>query len=221
MPAASRLVAMYDRFSETARSVVARAEVEAFTRGCAVVEPSDVLIALSGYSGVAGSVLRAVAADVELLRSVIAPAAPAAEGAPMRSRPLPLSARSADAFSIASREADGLGAGYVGTEHLLLGLLREPSGRVTDLLLEIRRDPGLVRERILDLVSSHGFVSPEAPVFARVPVVGPPVAPPGIVGEDRELLEAVLDEVAQLRAEIALLRAELAGIDERADRNIA
>jgi ATP-dependent Clp protease ATP-binding subunit ClpC len=212
---------MYDRFSETARSVVARAEVEAFNRRSTVVEPSDVLVALSGYSGVAGSVLRAVAADVDLLRGAVAPLPPTEDGSPVPGRPLALSASCADAFTIASREADGLGTGYVGTEHLLLGLLREPSGRVTSLLLSIRRDPGLIRERILDLVSSHGFVSPEAPVFAREPVVRPPVAPTGVLGEDRELLEMVLDEVAQLRAEIAMLRADLAGIDARADRNIA
>lgn len=224
---------MYDRFSDAARTVVAAAEREAFARGANEVEPEDVLVVLAGFDGVAGSVLRAVAADAALLREAVLQrdAHTTVELAPERSRPLVLSAATAASFTIAIREADGLRLPFVATEHLLIGLLREPAGRTTRLLLAVRRDPGLVRERLLDLLSSPGFVSPEAP-RAAPPLVAPitnvadptdePVAGGQLFGEfDRELLETVLDEVSRLRAEIAMLRAELAGFDSQDDRNIA
>ncbi len=224
---------MYDRFSDAARAAVAAAEREAFARGANEVEPEDVLVALADFGGVAGSVLRAVAADASLLREALLLRGGETASAPDRIRPLALSAATAASFTIAIREADGLRLPFVATEHLLLGLLREPAGGTTRLLLAIRRDPGLVRERLLDLLSSPGFVSPEAPRIAPAPaptvaVVRPPdpapapAAPAMALGEfDRELLETVLDEVSRLRAEIAMLRAELAGIDSQDDRNIA
>jgi hypothetical protein len=158
---------MYDRFSERARTVVADAERAAHERGAREVGPEDVLIVLAACSGAAGSVLRAVAADAGLLRDALGRVEDAAGEAlaPQAAlpRPLHLSVDAANAFTIALREADGLRLPFVATEHLLLGLLREPSGRATRLLLAVRRDPGLVRERLLDLLSSPGFVSPEAP----------------------------------------------------------
>ena len=221
---------MYDRFSDAARSVVAAAERRAFDRGATEVGPEDVLVVLAGCDGAAGSVLRAVAADAALLAQAVARDATPSDAALVRTRPLSLSGATASAFTIAVREADGLRLPFVATEHLLLGLLREPAGRTTGLLLAVRRDPGLVRERLLDLLSSPGFVSPEAPPVAPprpVAAVAPePVAEPvertvSLGSFDRELLETVLDEVARLRAEIAMLRSELAGIDSQRDRNIA
>jgi ATP-dependent Clp protease ATP-binding subunit ClpA len=228
---------MYDRFSDAARRVVAAAEREAFARGANEVGPEDVLVVLAGFDGVAGSVLRAVAADASLLREAVLQrdAHTSVEPAHERSRPLVLSVATAASFTIAVREADGLGLPFVATEHLLIGLLREPEGRTNRLLLAVRRDPGLVRERLLDLLSSAGFVSPEAPhvappLAAAMAIVAEPAAEPlaapvergQLLGEfDRELLETVLDEVSRLRAEIVMLRAELAGIDSQDDRNIA
>ena len=235
---------MYDRFSEAARATVARAEAEAFARGVHQVEPEDVVVALAGYAGVAGSVLRAVAAEPALLREGIRLTAAPVDADPGRVRPLPLATTTAAAFSIAAREADGFRQSYIGTEHLLLGLLREPTGRVTALLVAVRRDPGMVRERVLDLVSSPGFVSPEAPAPDTVMVLpaaaatqhpGPalgevaPSAPDeSLASADRELREELLDEMAQLRAEIALLRSDIASLragfalfDSRDGRHIA
>ena len=216
---------MYDRFSDAARAAVARAEAEAFARGIHQVEPEDLVVALAGHSGVAGSVLRAVAADPALLREAVAATSAPVVVDPTRVRPLPLAETTATAFTIAVREADGFRQGYVGTEHLLLGLLREPTGRATALLLAIRRDPGMVRERILDLVSSPGFISPEAPV-AEVPMA---IVPDVDVSEhhvrlasgDRDLIENLLDEVVKLRDEIAQLRAEVARGVVRDGRHIA
>ena len=215
---------MYDRFSDAARAAVARAEAEAYARGTHHVEPEDMVVALSASSGVAGSVLRAVAAEPALLREGVTALTGPLDVDPHRARPLPLAPATASAFTIAAREADGLRVAFIGTEHLLLGLLREPAGRTTALLLAVRRDPGLIRERILDLVSSPGFVSPEAPVAAAaiVPAVVAAPEPTMTLGAyDRDLLETLLDEVARLRAEIALLRAEITGLESREDRNIA
>jgi ATP-dependent Clp protease ATP-binding subunit ClpC len=237
---------MYDRFSAAARSGVARGEAEAFARGASQVEPEDVLVALAGLDGVAGSVLRAVAADAAVLRAGVAAVAAPTAGDAERARPLALSHATAAAFSIAAREADGLRIAWVGTEHLLLGLLREPTGRATALLTAVRRDPGMVRERILDLVSSPGFVSPEAPGHSaheaarRVAAAeaahaaaaderadeaaradhasGVEAAGAGVPAGDAELLRTLVVEVGRLRTELRAVHAEVAALREELGR---
>ncbi len=223
---------MYERFTESARRVVAIAEREAFGRGIAQVEPEDVLIALAQHHGVAGSVLRAVAADPTLLRDGLHAREPAVAPATDRPRPLPLAHVTVQAFGLAAREADGLGVAFVGTEHLLLGLLRESTGRVPSLLVAVRRDPGLIRERTFDLVASPGFVSPEQPASEQPTPIVPdstppvvharggeaeqptrtpdPVATGGFDAADRALLVQLAAEIAHLRDEVSALRAELA-----------
>lgn len=220
---------VYDRFTAAARAVVARAEAEAYARGAVQVEPEDVVVALAAYEGVAGNVLRAIAADVAVLRAGVetmyAPSMPD----PDRPRPLPLSHASAAAFSIAGREADGLRLEHVGTEHLLLGLLREPGGRAGALFLAVRRDPGMVRERILDLVSSPGFASPE--VAARGPDAGPSrdgataaghgvtaPADPSAGPDQEQVVRALVIEAGRLRDELGELRSELAVLRDRLER---
>jgi ATP-dependent Clp protease ATP-binding subunit ClpA len=224
---------MYERLSDSARTVVSLAEAEAFARGATQVEPEDLLVALAQHPGVAGSVLRAVAVDPALVRDAVAaavaaavpggPTAPAAgQGsppAPARTRPLPLSEVTMTAFGLAVRESEGFKVPYVATEHLLLGLLREPTGRVADLLLSLRRDPGTIRERLFDLVATPGFVSPEQPLppsaaaEAAAALDAPPAVAPSLGGgfgeADRELLLALVAEVRRLQGEVAALRAEL------------
>ena len=225
---------MYERFSDSARTVVSLAEAEAFARGATQVEPEDLLVALAQHPGVAGSVLRAVAVDPVLVRDAVAaavaaalpggPTAPAAgQGTPAaapRTRPLPLSEVTMTAFGLAVRESEGFKVPYVATEHLLLGLLREPTGRVADLLLSLRRDPGTIRERLFDLVATPGFVSPEQPLppsaaaevaaaLDAVPAAAPSPGNGGFGDADRELLLALVAQVRRLRGEVAALRAEL------------
>jgi ATP-dependent Clp protease ATP-binding subunit ClpA len=217
------MVTMYDRFTDSARTVVSVAEAEAFARGADQVEPEDVLVALAQHHGVAGSVLRAVAADPALVRDGVQARTPASRGKEGRPRPLPLSQVTMTAFGLALREAEGFRVPFVATEHLLLGLLREPTGRTSDLLMSVRRDPGLIRERLFDLVASPGFVSPEVPESApqqatsspagtgapalEVPDV-PAVASGGFLDADRALLAELVAEVGRLRGEVAQLRDE-------------
>ena len=250
---------MYERFSDAARVAVAQSEVTAFERGLTHVEPEDVMVALAMHAGIAGNVLRAVAADPEVLSRAVDARHGRDDLAVPRARPLPLSPRATQAFALAAREADNMGVDYIGTEHLLIGLLREPSGRASTALMDIRRDPGQIRERILDLVSTPGFVSPEvrgmsegvaasviATVAPSVPVIVlvsdsspqssivvesppngepfavPPHTPPSVASAlDDQPISRLVDEVAALRHEIALLRAELLVVERRGDRTVA
>ena len=250
---------MYERFSDAARVAVAQSEVTAFERGLTHVEPEDVMVALAMHAGIAGNVLRAVAADPEVLSRAVDARHGRDDLAGRRARPLPLSPRATQAFALAAREADNMGVDYIGTEHLLIGLLREPSGRASTALMDIRRDPGQIRERILDLVSTPGFVSPEvrgmsegvaasviATVAPSVPVIVlvsdsspqssivvesppngepfavPPHTPPSVASAlDDQPISRLVDEVAALRHEIALLRAELLVVERRGDRTVA
>jgi hypothetical protein len=213
---------MYERFSDSARTVVSLAEAEAFARGAGQVEPEDLLVVLAQHPGVAGSVLRAVAVDPALARDGIAGVPPDPDRpATLRTRPLPLAEVTVTAFGLARREAEGFKVPYVATEHLLLGLLREPSGRVGDLLLSLRRDPGTIRERLFDLVATPGFVSPEQPLPTTVPPPEPGTAADSaeasrsggaLADADRSLLVTLLAEVRRLGAEVSGLRSEVSGL---------
>jgi ATP-dependent Clp protease ATP-binding subunit ClpC len=114
------------------------------------------------------------------------------------------------ALETALREALGFRHELVGTEHLLLGLLRRSDSRAVTVLHHLRVDPNSVRERVLDLIGAPGFVSPERPQHAASAsgIVstgsGPVTARNRGDGID---IRALADEVTMLRAEIAELRA--------------
>jgi ATP-dependent Clp protease ATP-binding subunit ClpA len=102
------------------------------------------------------------------------------------------------ALEVALRESLGFRHERVGTEHLLLGMLRQSSSRAVTVLTCLRVDPDSVRERIMDLIGTPGFRSPENPIDVPVPV--PPEEPPPDI-------TTLAREVDELRAEVTRLRA--------------
>ena len=121
---------MFERFTDRARRVVVLAQEEARTRGGHYVETQDVLTALLvDGDGPAADVLSLAGFTPESLRSQCAADLPAYVG-----DRTPFSLPGRKALEYALREALQLGHNYVGTEHILLGLIREGESKAAQLL---------------------------------------------------------------------------------------
>ena len=119
---------MNERFNDRALRVVQVAEDEARRPGRRRVGADDLLRGLAiEREGVAGKVLESLGVDLDDLLAHLDEHRPAA-GSPSPAGPLPLTDEAAKALQAATQEAVHLGRNYVGSEHILLGLLRVEGG---------------------------------------------------------------------------------------------
>jgi hypothetical protein len=144
---------MYDRFTDRARKVMQLAEQNARRGKCEYVGTEHLLLALvEEGSGVAFKVLRNLGVDPERIKreiwSIIPPSSP--ESA--YSGKLPNVPRVENIIQFAIDEARFLRHNYVGTEHLLLGILREPGCVASQILLNLGLKPADVRQQVLSLL---------------------------------------------------------------------
>jgi uncharacterized protein (TIGR03435 family) len=154
---------MFDRFTRRALQVLFYARSEVSHLGSSAVEPEHILLGvLDEGNGLGRRVLARSGAALDDLRSDIVRRFTAREKVP-ESDEIPFSASCERALQYAAEEADQLLHKHVGTEHLLLGLLREEHS-VTAELLEAR---GLrieaVREAIVELLSRGEQSEPPGP----------------------------------------------------------
>ncbi|HWB12077.1 MAG TPA: Clp protease N-terminal domain-containing protein [Pirellulales bacterium] len=166
---------MYERFTDRARKVTMLADQEARRLGSPSLAPEHILLGLlKEGSGVAAHVLGALGvsteAIVQSLEAGTTPTPPVPHDQPERDRSrsrwwllpsamrrltiseLPTSPESKTLIAQALTEARSLGHNYVGTEHLLLGLLAQPDSRAAQLLLDKRLTLDKVRQEVLDLL---------------------------------------------------------------------
>jgi ATP-dependent Clp protease ATP-binding subunit ClpC len=143
---------MFDKFTDRARKVMGLARNEAQRLGHDAIGTEHILIALvKEGSGVAARALAILEIDSkkiiqEIEKQVQAEPKPAASGA------LPFTPRSRRALEFAHEEAANLGHDYIGTEHLLLGLLREQEGLAARVLINLGVVLDEVREEILNIL---------------------------------------------------------------------
>jgi len=115
-------------------------------------------------SGVAASVLRNLGVDLQRIRQEIERTVRRGTAPAPRTGQLPFTPRAKKVLEFAIEEANSLGHNYIGTEHLLLGLLRETSGRAAKVMeaLGVRlRD---VREEVLELLGARDKSTPDSDV---------------------------------------------------------
>ncbi len=179
-PIADRLIEAnhpptFERFTTRARAVLVAANAAARARGRTEVGAVDLLTGLFAEpEGLAAKALTAmdIGRDrVEEAMGAAVPAAPSAgtetdaeaateaSTAPAGDR-LPWSAPAKDALRDALVEALELGHNYIGTEHLLLGLLRDPDAPAAQLLAQLGATPAETKVRLTDLL--RGFTKPSA-----------------------------------------------------------
>lgn len=148
---------MFERYTETARRVIFFARYEASQLGSPAIEPEHVLLGLMREDRALLTRLLTRAHDsLEEIRKEVEARAPE-RGNISTSVALPLSPEAKRALAFAHEESDRLGHPHIGTEHLLLGLLREERSIAAQILYERGLRLNGVREEVAQ--STGGYTS--------------------------------------------------------------
>ena len=143
---------MFERFTERARHVVVLAQDEARMVGHRQVGSEHLLLGLlSAGEGIAAQALASTGVWLDPARAAVA----AAGQDPVQATQIPFSPDAKRVLERALREAVRLGHNYIGTEHLLLGLLREDDCAGYRVLKELGTDVEQLRELILELIATR------------------------------------------------------------------
>jgi ATP-dependent Clp protease ATP-binding subunit ClpC len=192
---------VYERFTDRARGVVVLADLACRELGHEEVGTEHLLLGVVQEVGTAHHVLRAMGVTSERAHATVVELYGTGDHTPEGK--LQFTDDAHTALETALREALGMRHTLVGTEHLLLGLLRRSTSRAVTVLQHLRVDPDSVRERVLDLISTPGFVSPEASPGSGVSSIQSTGSGPVVD------VKVLAEEVARLRAEVRELRQAL------------
>lgn len=154
----------FNRFTERARKVILLAKEEARKLNHDYIGTEHILLGLiSEGEGVAAAVLTTLGLDFEEIRSEVENLVQPSPGKNMGAE-IPFTPRAKKAIELSMDEARNLGHNYIGTEHLLLGLIREGDGVASQVLLNLGLDLKNVREEILNLLGSGvpGYASSQS-----------------------------------------------------------
>ncbi|MFI0416731.1 ATP-dependent Clp protease ATP-binding subunit [Spongiactinospora sp. 9N601] len=145
---------MFERFTDRARRVVVLAHEEARALNHSCIGTEHMLLGLIREGeGVAAKALDGLGLGHEVVRRQVEEMIGKGRSAP--SGHVPFTPRAKKVLELSLREALQLGHSYIGTEHMLLGLIREGDGVAVQVLVRLGADLGAVREQVLRLL--HGL----------------------------------------------------------------
>jgi ATP-dependent Clp protease ATP-binding subunit ClpC len=145
---------MFERFTDRARRVVVLSQTEARRLDHDRVGTEHILLGLLAEGdGLAAQALDSAGIELESVRQQIEAVVGRGESPP--SQHLPFTPRAKKVLELSLREALELGYDYIGTEHILLGLLREGEGLAAKVLVELGADLPRLRGRVLELLASE------------------------------------------------------------------
>jgi ATP-dependent Clp protease ATP-binding subunit ClpC len=146
---------MFERFTDRARRVVILAQEQARMLNHNYVGTEHILLALIREGGgVAAQALESLGITEETARRQVEEVVGPGQTGPQRGH-LPLTPRAKKMLQLSLREAIALGHGHIGTEHILLGLVREDDGAAIRVLNGLGVDPNRVRQQVIQLVSAR------------------------------------------------------------------
>jgi ATP-dependent Clp protease ATP-binding subunit ClpA len=145
---------MFERFSDRARRVVVLAQEEARMLNHDYIGTEHMLLGLLREGeGVASGALESVGISLQAVRQQVQEIIGPGQQAP--SGHIPFTPRAKKVLELARREADALGHSYIGTEHILLGLIREGHGVAAQAMERLGADLNLVRQQVIVLLHGH------------------------------------------------------------------
>jgi ATP-dependent Clp protease ATP-binding subunit ClpA len=146
---------MFERFTERARQVVVLAQDEARTLKHNYIGTEHILLGLlREEDGLAGRVLESLGVTAEEVRAQVARIV--GQGDEAVSGQIAFTPRVKKVLELALHEALELGQDYIGTEHILLGLVREDGGVGARILCDFDADPQKVRNELIRMLSGPG-----------------------------------------------------------------
>ncbi|MDO4255247.1 MAG: ATP-dependent Clp protease ATP-binding subunit [Kocuria sp.] len=145
---------MFERFTDRARRVVVLAQEEARMLNHNYIGTEHLLLGLIHENeGVAAKALDSLGITLnaarEQVQDIIGPGQQAPSGH------IPFTPRAKKVLELSLREALQLGHNYIGTEHILLGIIRAGEGVAAQVLTKLGTDPQKVRSTVLDLISGY------------------------------------------------------------------
>ena len=145
---------MFERFTDRARRVVVLAQEEARMLNHNYIGTEHILLGLIHEGeGVAAKGLEALGISLEAVRSQVEEIIGQGQQAP--SGHIPFTPRAKKVLELSLREALQLGHNYIGTEHILLGLIREGEGVAAQVLVKLGADLNRVRQQVIQLLSGY------------------------------------------------------------------
>lgn len=157
-------------FTERVRKVLAMAREEAARLQHEYVGTEHILLGvIREGGGVAATVLQNLDAGLDALRVKIETAVKRGRSGPTTATDLPYTSRAKKVLELAMQEARELGHTYVGTEHLLLGLLAEAKGIAAQVLVSSGITLEGARRETLRILGSETAASPPAPQLGEKP----------------------------------------------------
>ncbi len=157
---------MFERFTERARQVVVLAQDEARTLKHNYIGTEHILLGLlREEEGLAARVLDSLDITLEEVRAQVARII--GQGEEVTAGQIPFTPRAKKVLELALREALSLGHNYIGTEHILLGLVRENEGVAARILLDFDADAEKIRNEIIRMLSPQTGREPGRPM-ARI-----------------------------------------------------
>src|ERR1700710_1359806 len=145
---------MFERFTDRARRVVVLAQEEARMLNHNYIGTEHILLGLIHEGeGVAAKSLESLGISLEGVRSQVEEIIGQGQQAP--SGHIPFTPRAKKVLELSLREALQLGHNYIGTEHILLGLIREGEGVAAQVLVKLGADLNRVRQQVLQLLSGY------------------------------------------------------------------
>ena len=178
---------MFERFTDRARRVVVLAQEEARLLNHNYIGTEHILLGLIHEGeGVAAKALESLGISLEAVRSQVEEII--GQGGSSPSGHIPFTPRAKKVLELSLREALQLGHNYIGTEHILLGLIREGEGVAAQVLVKLGADLSRVRQQVIQLLSGYS-----GPGGAQEKA-GSPAGPGSTAGENQPSGSLVLDQ---------------------------
>ncbi|MGH2580434.1 MAG: ATP-dependent Clp protease ATP-binding subunit [Actinomycetota bacterium] len=145
---------MFERFTDRARRVVVLAQEEARMLNHNYIGTEHILLGLIHEGeGVAAKALESLGISLEAVRQQVEEIIGQGQSAPTGH--IPFTPRAKKVLELSLREALQLGHNYIGTEHILLGLIREGEGVAAQVLQKLGADLNRVRQQVIQLLSGY------------------------------------------------------------------
>ena len=197
---------MFERFTDRARRVVVLAQEEARMLNHNYVGTEHILLGLIHEGeGVAAKALESLGISLQAVRAQVEEII--GQGQQIPSGHIPFTPRAKKVMELSLREALQLGHDYIGTEHILLGLIREGDGVAAQVLIRLGADVNLARQQVIGLL----YQSKEPRLARRPAEEGAPLP------ELQARLDAVEDWLAAVDQRVGT-GPDTSDLDEQIDR---
>jgi ATP-dependent Clp protease ATP-binding subunit ClpC len=191
---------MFERFTDRARRVVVLAQEEARLLNHNYIGTEHILLGLIHEGeGVAAKALESLSISLEAVRSQVEDII--GQGGSSPSGHIPFTPRAKKVLELSLREALQLGHNYIGTEHILLGLIREGEGVAAQVLVKLGADLSRVRQQVIQLLS--GYSGPAGSSSAPTEGGSKSSATTGGSGQDAPSGSLILDQFGRNLTQLA------------------